>query len=348
MPRPRRLTADLPPRMIRRARTRKDGSVWVSYYYRPKGTQDALPLGGDLLKAKAEWARLEGSAPVVGTFAALREAHRLSAGKTAQKTTQDSRDTYWKSLLPVFGHMRLDALTPGMMRLYFDKRSAKHAARHELLYLSAIFNWARSRDYLPKDAVNPMAGILRELKPPGGTGGRTVYVTDEMYAEVYKHAHPILQDYMDLLYLTGQRPGDVCAMTWSQIQDGHIVVRQRKTGAALRIAIVGQLRDTLDRVKRRGIVGAKTVLVDPKGSTLNRWGWIRDRFDEARAKCGATWQLRDLRAKAATDLEDMGKARLLLGHTTENMTRKYVQDRAGEVVQPLRGKETTAPMKGNK
>ena len=311
--------------------------MWVSYYYRPKGTQAAIALGQDLTAAKAKWAQLEGSTPAVGTFEALRELHRKGPGKEAHVTTQASRDTYWKRLAPVFGHMRLESLTAAMMRLYFDKRTHKHAARHELLYLSVIFNWAAGRGYLPQGSVNPMSGLLRQMKPPNGTGGRTVYVTDEMFAAVYRHAHPILQDVMDLLYLTGQRPGDVCAMTWEQIHDGFIHIKQRKTGTALRIALTGQLAEIVSRIRKRTTVSARYVFCGPAGQRLGRHGWLRDRFDEARKQAGTLgeFQLRDLRAKTATDMGDMAKARLLLGHATQAMTTKYVQDRAGEVVQPL-------------
>ena len=341
MPRPRKATSALPPRMIRRQRPRKDGSVWIGYYYRPKGTQDAIPLGSDLLLAKAKWAQLEGVQHTPGTLADLRARHVRGPGKDKDPTTQSSRDTYWKRLEPVLGHLAIASITPGMCRRYFDLRTHKHAARHELLYLSAIFNWARSRDYIPKDAVNPMAGILRELRPPGGTGGRTRYVEDDELAALKAHAHPILQDYLDLLYLTGQRPGDIQRLKWSDIRDGHLVVRPRKvkgtTGVALRISVVGQLKTVIERIKARGLVGMH-VLVDPKGQPLKRHGWIRDRFDETRQASGVDCQLRDMRAKAATDLDNMDQARKLLGHSTEQMTKKYVQTRAGEVVRPLPGK----------
>ena len=59
-------------------------------------------------------------------------------------------------------------------------------------------------------------------------------------------------------------------------------------------------------------------------------------FDAAREKVGADWQLRDLRAKAATDLQNLAQAQKLLGHRSRNTTEIYTRDRKGELVNPLR------------
>lgn len=63
---------------------------------------------------------------------------------------------------------------------------------------------------------------------------------------------------------------------------------------------------------------------------------LRNRFDEAREAAGATFQFRDIRAKAATDTGDLGHAQKLLGHANRDMTEHYTRDRKGERVKPLR------------
>lgn len=60
-----------------------------------------------------------------------------------------------------------------------------------------------------------------------------------------------------------------------------------------------------------------------------------NRFEKARKAAGIHFQLRDLRAKAATDLEDLALAQKLLGHSSRSMTEHYVKRRAGEKVSPL-------------
>ena len=57
--RPRsRENRDLPPGMYRRKRKRKNGKVWVAYYYREASGKE-VPLGGDLDLARIKWAELE-------------------------------------------------------------------------------------------------------------------------------------------------------------------------------------------------------------------------------------------------------------------------------------------------
>jgi hypothetical protein len=49
---------DLPPGVVRRKRQRKNGKVWVGYYYRDSNGKE-IPLGSDLDKARVKWAELE-------------------------------------------------------------------------------------------------------------------------------------------------------------------------------------------------------------------------------------------------------------------------------------------------
>lgn len=176
---------------------------------------------------------------------------------------------------------------------------------------------------------------------------RDIYVTDDMLALVYKNADPIIQDALDLAYLTGQRPADVLKVRWSQVVDGAIMVKQGKTEKKLRIEIAGELATLLDRIKARGLVGM-TILTDPNGQAFKSFGYFRSHFDLARNAAEkeakefgiefVRFQFRDLRAKAASDIESMAKARKLLGHSTEQMTRNYVRARIGERISPVMAK----------
>jgi hypothetical protein len=44
--------------MVRRKRPRKNGRVWIGYYYRDSAGKE-IPLGTDLSKARLKWAELE-------------------------------------------------------------------------------------------------------------------------------------------------------------------------------------------------------------------------------------------------------------------------------------------------
>lgn len=165
-----------------------------------------------------------------------------------------------------------------------------------------------------------------------------------MLALVYSCSTPVIQDAIDLAYLTGQRPADVLKMRWDQVKDGAVWVEQGKGKVKLQISIEGELAAVIDRIKSRGVIGM-TLLCDPKGQKLKQYGYFRSQFKLARdhaqekaAELGiefVRFQFKDLRAKSVSDMESMASARKLLGHTTESMTTKYVRNRVGEKVSPV-------------
>jgi integrase len=53
------------------------------------------------------------------------------------------------------------------------------------------------------------------------------------------------------------------------------------------------------------------------------------------SKLGLNWQIRDLRAKAASDSLTSRDAQRLLGHAAASTTDGYIRRRAGEKVTPI-------------
>lgn len=233
--------------------------------------------------------------------------------------------------MTVFGSVPIDAIRPQDVRTYLDLRgkTAKTRANREKALLSHIFNQARAWGYT--DAPNPCAGIKGHKET-----GRDRYVEDEEFAAVWAKAHYTLQDAMDLALLTGQRPADVLKLTRADIRDDALHVRQNKTGKKLAIEITGELAKVVERITSRpGKVKGAWLIQDEAGQPLTYW-MLRNRFDEARKAAGATFQFRDIRAKAATDTGDLGHAQKLLGHSNRDMTEHYTRERKGERVKPLR------------
>lgn len=60
-----------------------------------------------------------------------------------------------------------------------------------------------------------------------------------------------------------------------------------------------------------------------------------DRFDAARAKAHVSFQFRDIRARAASDLGNPAHAQKLLAHKRRATTEHYAGRRKGETVDPL-------------
>ena len=351
MPRQRIKSRDLPPRMV--CIVRQNLREEVKYYFydqRIDGKRKFVPLGKDLLAAKQKWLELERTTPApelitedersVSTLYAryMNWARNLEQSQLSARTLED-RAKYWKKLEPAFGAASADLIKPEHMMQYFDARAAKSSAKKEIKFLSVIFNWARARGFM--STANPVTGTTRQMKLKEG---RDIYVTDEMVSIVYQCSVPVIQDAIDLAYLTGQRPADVLNMRWDQVKDGAIWVEQGKTKAKIQIDIVGELAAVIERIRSRGVVGM-TILCDPKGQQLKPFGYFRSQFklsrDRAEARAAelgipfVRFQFKDLRAKSASDMKTMAGARKLLGHSTETMTTKYVRNRVGEKVEPV-------------
>ncbi len=358
MSKPKTKYRHLPPRMTVRTYTNKKGETWTGYYYEhPRdaaGKRKLTSLGADLAEAKRKWAEFEHRpvpvdlTTIEGAYALYMEwAENREKSKLSLRTIAD-RKKYWVKLKPVYGNVPINALLPGHIMPYFESRSSQVSAKKELKFLSALCNWARGKGLMR--IPNPCAGLFQQMKVKEG---RDIYVDDMWLALVYKHGSAVIQDALDLAYLTGQRPADVKKMRWSQVQDDVLLVGQNKTGAKLRIVIEGRLKEVLERIKKRGIKGL-TILADNKGQPLKDFGYFRSQFDKARDAAEAEakeigiefvrFQFRDLRPKAATDLDTLHSlkaAQKLLGHTTERMTAEYIRKRRGDVVRPLPAKKAS-------
>jgi hypothetical protein len=77
------------------------------------------------------------------------------------------------------------------------------------------------------------------------------------------------------------------------------------------------------------------LIQDDNGQPLSSFA-LRSRFDKARSAAKASFQFRDVRAKAATDTGDLAHSQKLLAHKNREMTEHYVRLRLGERVRPLR------------
>jgi integrase len=247
-------------------------------------------------------------------------------------------------LLIPFDKAPLSAIEPQHIASYRDNRFARphkgrkeeprlatSRANREIALFSTIWNWGRDTGRL--SLPNPCPGVKRNREE-----GRDRYVTDEELQAVWDAADGPLRDALDLYYLTGQRVSDVLRMSLTDVRDGCLHLRQRKTGKALRLTIEGDLAVVLERIKARQFPEKAVVTLalvrDEAGQRLT-YDALSDRFQAARAKAGVHFQLRDLRAKAATDLEDLAAAQKLLGHSSRAMTERYTKHRVGERVSPL-------------
>lgn len=341
--------------MIRRVRTLKSGAQWVGYYYDGKdstGKRIEIPLGGDLDIAKAEWAKLD-CKPVPQKNTLLgRVFDRYEAEIIPAKKPRTQKDNLLslKQLRMAFSDAPIDAVTPQVIAQYRDKRTGKVRANREISLLSHIYNIAREWGITDKE--NPAAGVRKNKETP-----RDFYAGAAIWDAVYGVAVSELRDAMDLAYLTGQRPADVLSMRATDVIDNFLQVAQGKTSKKLRIRLgsseanngLGALIERLlEQRKARGVRNPYLVVTED-GRRVTA-PMLRLRFDDARnsaikkalenqdAHLAASirlFQFRDIRPKAASEIDDLGHASRLLGHTDKRIT-ETVYRRVGEIVKPTR------------
>lgn len=323
----------LPPRMhLKRGRYyygRNQEFIGTSY-------ADAIVVYGEREAARS------GKRPT--TFGQLAEQYqaRVIPLKAPQTRKDNAREL--ARLLSVFGKAPLEKIQPAHIRGYLDNRMATPRkgskapprlapvrANREIALFSDVWNWGRSSGMMA--FTNPCDGVERHREM-----GRERYVTDDELRAVWEAADEPLRDALDLYHLTGQRVSDVLAMSLTDVRDGCLWLRQGKTRKPLRLVVEGDLETLLERIKGRkypdGVVVTLKLVRDGKGRALS-YNALANRLEKARAAAGVHFQLRDLRGKAATDLEDLALAQKLLGHTTRAMTERYVKQRVGEKVHPL-------------
>ena len=330
-----------------RKRLRPGGRV---YYYYDAGDKPRreIALGSDYAAAIVEYARLEKSraasalVEAVLTFEYVATKYMEEVVPTKSSTTQKDNTRELKQLLIFFNDPPgpLEAIEPKHVVQYLRYRSktAKVRANREKALLSAIWNFARQSGYT--SLANPCAGIKGNKET-----GRDTYVEDEMFAAVYLHADQPLKDALDLFYLTAQRIGDTLKMDERDLLDNQLLIKQGKTSAKRRIEVVGELKVVIERIleRKKGHKIRSTRLVVMDNGQAMTTSMLRGRFDAARMKAGiekSAFQMRDLRAKAATDKEEstgsIRDARDQLGHTTVGMTEQYIRRRKGLKVLPTK------------
>lgn len=307
-----------------KTRRAKNGSTL--FYYQANGRQIPLKVG-TIEEAEAAIERYIRTATDTKRVRAIIEDYRREHLPTVRESTRAGYDRHLDTLIPAFGDMLLDDIEPMHVRQYLDRRSKKVAANREISVLSHLWNWAREKGLTR--LANPCTGVKRNQQHD-----RERYVTDDEYQAVWDRADPILRDAMELMLLTGQRPSDVLRMTRQDIRDGYLWVRQAKTGAKVGIEVVGQLAACVARVLASPrAIPSMYLICDEHGQPLNIVQ-LDKRFTKARG--GADWQLRDLRAKVATESSDLKTAQLLLGHRTEVTTARIYRRVRGNMVKPLR------------
>lgn len=268
------------------------------------------PLGKDLPAALAEYARRIGAASQ-GGVPALIEKYLESIGKRLEDSTKQQYKSVCKKLSAIYAEFSPEQVrmkhVAAMMLHFTDKPATGNQCRAVLL---EVFNFALQLQIVD---TNPVIGVkrLKESK-------RTRLITPAEFDLIHGAGSHRLQATMDVLYLSGQRVGDVLAIDPADMLEEGLAVAQEKTGARLVIRWTPGLKAAVAR------------LLVVRGRRLSYDMIERDWLKATRAVGVLDAHLHDIRAMAATAVGNGAQA--LLGHATEAQTQTYLRDRVVPVV----------------
>ena len=229
-----------------------------------------------------------------------------------------------KQLLPHFaGRPVAEIDRPEVVAWFASLRATPAAADRTLPILSVIMREAEATGLRPEGS-NPCRGIRRYRRK-----GRERFLSDEevrrlseTLAECGKRS-PLPAAAIRLLLLTGCRKGEVLTLRWSDYREGHLFLRDSKTGPRT-VWLSSPARRILDRLERSG----PWVFPRPRGKGPRRGFWLHEFWDRIRAEAGlADVRLHDLRHTHASIALKNGESVLaiarLLGHRSPETTLKY-------------------------
>jgi integrase len=135
--------------------------------------------------------------------------------------------------------------------------SARGAINLRLGVVGALYKWGRKKKVIHPDC-EPTKGLepekMGEHEPWPDHVLEAALASETARVKLATH----------LLFYTGQRIGDVCAMRWSDIRDGQIEIKQQKTGREMSIPIHAKLAAILEQTPRRAL----TIISSHDGNAI--------------------------------------------------------------------------------
>ena len=231
-----------------------------------------------------------------------------------------------KSSLALAGDIRPSVLTKGIILDWHQQQRDERgpaAARNAAVALRRLLSFGVNRDWLP---INP-ALALRLPTPRGADRVWTLAERDRFVSQAQTDGWPSMAQAVLLGWCLGQRPADLRTLAWSAYDGRTIKLRQRKTGRAMAIPVLPELKRLLDTATR---TAAEIVVSERTGRPYGESAF-QHRFAEIRAAAGLSvdLQFRLLRHTLATALGAAGctddQIRAVTGHLTRGVVARYVQ-----------------------
>ncbi|QQX91304.1 tyrosine-type recombinase/integrase [Gluconobacter sphaericus] len=259
-------------------------------------------------------------APSVGTIGAvLRLYYQSPEWRSTKLSSQRSRILYLKELERI-EQVPIRELRRRVILQFRDAIAAGRgtgAANQFIQASSAFLSWALNREWVDANAAARI-GMLPYTPLPAWT--------KEMARDAIRNLPAHLSRAVMLALFTGQRRSDLCAMRWSDIQNGAIFVRQIKTGTELWVPIHPVLAQAMAQWPKT----CNHILTGVRGGPLTTHNITRS-MNEAQARriIPTGFNMHGLRKLAATLLAEAGcsthEIAAITGHKTLKMVEHYTR-----------------------
>jgi integrase len=301
-------------------RYRKDGSFALYRYHRSTGRQ----LIGE-----------PGSPEFIDSFAAAERSMRERAKGTISdlirrfqnspdftEMAESTRKEYvrkFKAIERTWGGAPLSAFDEKEFRkdaLDWRDEIAKRARREADNLLSALAragSWAFDRGEINRNVLDDFPRVY--------SSDRTDKLWLPEHVQAFQRiASPEMKIALMLGLHTGQRQGDLRALTWSAYDGERITLRQSKGKKVVSIKCTNALKTMLDGMEKKGLV----IMTTPSGRPWTK-RYFNDHWYETSVAAGiADLHFHDLRGTAITMLAEAGCSPLeiaaITGHTFKHVT----------------------------
>jgi integrase len=272
--------------------------------------------------AKAEGITLEGFAPIFMGDMRTR----------GMRTTGEMERRINKHLVPSLGKKYLaDIKRADIARLHSAiGKKAKVEANRVAQLIKTMLSRAEMLGYTEEGTPNPCRGLklYKETSRARYLDDRELFRLREALAEEPVHIQALIR----LLLFSGLRKSELLSLPWDAVkinhpEGDHIDVTQTKNGRPLRLALTGEMRETLMAIPTR--VHSKWVFPSPVRTNHHindfkrDWKRIRERaglgdvtVHDLRRTCGS------LMAQAGVPIEAISQ---VLNHSNSDVTRIYAR-----------------------
>ena len=239
-------------------------------------------------------------------------------------TLQVNRCYLRNQILPHFAGRRIADIDRQDVRNWFASlRATPVAADRSMPVLSVIMREAEAMGLRPEGS-NPCRGIRRYRRR-----GRERFLSDDELRRLsgtlsaYAERCPQQVAVIRLLLLTGCRKGEILTLRWSDYREGHLFLRDSKTGPRT-VWLSTPARRILDALEKT----SRWVFTGPRGDRPRQGVWLQRFWHRVRAEAGLRdARVHDLRHTHASIALRQGETVLaigrLLGHRSPETTLKY-------------------------